>query len=124
VHDLVASLVRDLVVRGVHDVSDGGLAIALAEMAIAGEVGCEVELDFEGCTAAEACFAEPASVVLVSVAPEHTDDVLRRAAAAGVAATAVGRAWGSRLAAAGAFEVPLAEATRAWRDAIPDLMRD
>src|SRR5699024_2273413 len=41
-----ASLVRDLVtsgvVYGVHNVSDGGLAVALAEMAIGGEVGARI----------------------------------------------------------------------------------
>src|SRR6185295_13612932 len=60
VHELVAALVRDGAIAGVHDVSDGGLAVALAEMAIGGDVGIRVELNFDGCTAAEACFAEPA----------------------------------------------------------------
>src|SRR4029453_12813898 len=39
VHELVRSLVSGGLVDGVHDCSDGGLAVALAEMAIAGEAG-------------------------------------------------------------------------------------
>ncbi len=122
VHECVASLVRERSVAGVHDVSDGGLAVALAEMAIAGEVGIRVELNFDGCTPAEACFAEPASVVVCSVSPQETAAVCGIAAAAGVPARVVGVAAGDRLVAKGAFDVALIDATRAWRDALPDLM--
>ncbi len=105
-----------------HDVSDGGLAVALAEMAIAGEVGVRVELNFDGCTPAEACFAEPASVVVCSVNPQETAAVCGAAAAGGVAARVIGVARGDRLIAKGAFDVALADATHAWRDALPTLM--
>ena len=87
-------------VNGVHDVSDGGLAVALSEMAFAGEVGFRVDLASDGCTAAEACFAESASRVVVSVAPAHVVDVLARAGAAGVPAQAIGTAGGDQLVAA------------------------
>ena len=40
---IVRQLVADGLVSAVHDVSDGGLAIALAEMAMAGGIGAEVE---------------------------------------------------------------------------------
>jgi phosphoribosylformylglycinamidine synthase len=106
----------------VHDLSDGGLAVALAEMAIAGEVGVRVELNFDGCSAAEACFAEPASVVVCSVNPHETAAVCGAAAAAGVPSRVVGVAAGDRLIAKGAFDVALADATHAWRDALPALM--
>ena len=45
-----------------HDISDGGLACALAEMAIAGEVGLEADLDelveARGCSGESALFGE------------------------------------------------------------------
>ncbi len=40
---IVLQLIADGLVSAVHDVSDGGLAIALAEMAMAGGIGAEVE---------------------------------------------------------------------------------
>ena len=43
-HTLVAELVAERVPAGVHDCSDGGLAVALAEMAIHGATGFDVEL--------------------------------------------------------------------------------
>ncbi len=41
-HLLVAELIRDGLASAVHDVSDGGLLVALAEMAIAGDRGLHV----------------------------------------------------------------------------------
>jgi phosphoribosylformylglycinamidine synthase len=122
VHDVVADLVRDRAVLGVHDVSDGGLAVALAEMAIEGGVGFRVDIAASGCTPAEACFGEPASVVVVGVDPERSAEVCGRAAAVGVTARVIGEATGDRLIAIDAFDVSLADATRAWRDALPTLM--
>ena len=72
-----------------------------------------------------AWFSESASRVVLSVAPDRVDDVRRRApAAAGVPAADVwappaATAWSS----ADAFDVALADATDAWRDAIPRARR-
>ena len=41
--EFVASLIRKATVSAVHDLSDGGLAVALAEMAMAGGIGATVE---------------------------------------------------------------------------------
>jgi phosphoribosylformylglycinamidine synthase len=122
VHDVVADLVRDRAVVGVHDVSDGGLAVALAEMAIDGGVGFRVDVAAPGCTPAESCFAEPASVVAVAVDPDRSAEVCGRAAAMGVTARVIGKATGERLIAIDAFDVPLTDATRAYRDTLPALM--
>jgi phosphoribosylformylglycinamidine synthase len=116
-HALVAAVVVDRQVHAVHDCSDGGLAVALAEMAIAGATGFSVSIGD-----ALACFSESASRVVLSVEPGGVDAVLARAEAAGVPARVVGRAGGAELLAADAFRVPLADATRAWRDAIPSIM--
>ena len=40
--EIVRQLIADGLVNAVHDVSDGGLAVALAEMALAGGLGAEV----------------------------------------------------------------------------------
>jgi phosphoribosylformylglycinamidine synthase len=121
-HGLVAELVAERAVNGVHDVSDGGLAVTLAEMAIAAEVGARVELTFDGCTSAEACFAESASVVVLSVAPDRSAEIAGRAAAAGVPVQVVGVAGGERLVAKDAFDVAVADAATTWRTALPNLM--
>ena len=80
-HGLVAGLVGESVVAGVHDCSDGGLAVALAEMAIGG--GCGFEVASEGALAglipSAACFSESANRVVMSVGEARVDEVLCRA---------------------------------------------
>ncbi len=127
-HELVAGLVNDRDVHGVHDCSDGGLAVALAEMAFAANVGFRVDLSnapgAAGLVPAEACFSESASRVVCSVDPANVAAVLARAATARVDAAVVGDAGGTRLVAANAFDVALADALAQWRDAIPNLMQN
>jgi phosphoribosylformylglycinamidine synthase len=126
-HELVAALVTEREVAGVHDASDGGLAVALCEMAFGGAVGFRVDMlaapGTRSCTAAEAAFAESASRVVVAVAPEQVAAVLGRAAAAQVPAAVIGEARGEQCIADGAFSVPRAVAHATWRDAIPNLMQ-
>jgi phosphoribosylformylglycinamidine synthase subunit PurL len=117
-HDVVRTLVHDRVVRGVHDCSEGGLAVAVSEMAIEGNCGVTVALDTE-LVPALAWFSESASRVVVSVAPDRAGAVLDAAAAADVPAVRLGVAGGDRIVADGAFSVSVADATTAWRDAIP-----
>ncbi len=118
VHDLVRGLVADRSVRGVHDCADGGLAVALAEMAIHGACGCTVTPSATH-PAAVGCFSESASRVLVTVDPPTLDALLERAAAAGVAAAELGSAGGRRVHVDGALDLDVDDLTRAWRDSLP-----
>jgi hypothetical protein len=58
----------------------------------------------------------------VAVDPATADALVERARAANVPAQRLGTAVGDRLTAAGAFDVSLADATHAWRDALPDAL--
>jgi phosphoribosylformylglycinamidine (FGAM) synthase-like enzyme len=122
--DVVRALVNDRVVSSVHDCSEGGLAVALAEMAVQGTVGFRVDLarapgDVE---LAAACFAESANRVVVASEASRVDEIVDRARGAGVAVAELGESGGARLVADGAFDVSLADATHAWRDAIPNAL--
>ena len=125
-HELVADLVREREVSGVHDVSDGGLAVALCEMAFAGGTGFRVDLatapGARDCSAAEAAFGESTSRVVVSVTHDQVAAALGVAAVAGVPAAVVGQAGGPQCIADDAFAVSLTEARQVWSDAIPNLM--
>jgi phosphoribosylformylglycinamidine synthase len=89
---LVLELARAHVLASAHDVSDGGLAVALAECACTGPnlVGATLELPVDG-TVASAIFGEAPSRVVVSASAANETDVLRRAREAGVAARVIGR---------------------------------
>jgi phosphoribosylformylglycinamidine synthase subunit PurL len=97
----------------------------VAEMAIAGEVGATLTTPLDpsaDLAPAVTWFSESANRVVLSVAPAAVDALLAASTAAGVPAAVVGQAGGDRLEAEGAFSVSLAEVTRAWRDAIPDIL--
>ena len=117
-HELVAGLVVERQVTGVHDCSEGGLAVALTEMAIAGETGFRVD----GVGGVAAWFSESASRVVVAADETHVAAIMERAADSGVPAARLGVASGTRLVADGAFDVTLDEAAAAWRGAIPDAL--
>jgi phosphoribosylformylglycinamidine synthase len=116
----VRDAVRDGHVTGAHDVSDGGLACALAEMAIAGGVGIEVDLDplveLRGCSGETCLFGEgPGGFVLAG--PRAELEALA-ADANGVEPIVIGHAGGNHLrisAAEAELEVGLDEADRAWQ---------
>ncbi len=76
-------------VRAVHDVSGGGLAVALAEMAAAGATGCALELG----DPAELFTELPSRFVVATADP---DELCARAAARGIPAALLGRAGGDR----------------------------
>ena len=63
-------------VRSCHDLSEGGLAVAAAEMSFAGELGLEMDLAPQAAAfgiedAATLLFAESNSRFLMEVPPEH-----------------------------------------------------
>jgi len=113
--DLVRGLAADAVAAGLHDVSEGGLGVALAEMAVRSGIG----FDVSGVDGAAQLFSESPSRVVVCVAPERVAEVRDRAASAGVPVTVLGTAGGDRIRVAGMLDVAVAEATEAWRTAIP-----
>ncbi len=79
-------------VASIHDLSDGGLGVALAEMAFAGGLGLEADLDQapceEGLVPAEILFSESTGRFAVEVLPEHEAEF---AAASGKSRRAFGR---------------------------------
>jgi len=118
-HRALLGLVRDLVgdgmLAGVHDVSEGGLGVALAEMAFAAGVGFRVT----GVDGHAQLFSEAPSRVVVCATPDHAPEVLRRAAEAAVPASLLGGSGGDRLVVDGLFDLSLTDARHAWQSAVP-----
>jgi len=104
---------------GAHDLSIGGLAVALARMAIASGTGAVVVLPPEaGAVPTAALFGERAARVLLAVRPADGPAVLEAARGAGVRALRLGSAGGGALEFEASGEtrlsVPLADLERAW----------
>jgi phosphoribosylformylglycinamidine synthase subunit PurL len=102
-----------------HDLSDGGLATALAESCLAGGHGCAVRLpDGEEFTY---LFAESAARAVVAVRPGAEDGFAALCAEHGVPATVLGVTGGAGLEVTGVFAVPLDELAAAHRGTLPAL---
>ncbi|CAN5729508.1 phosphoribosylformylglycinamidine synthase subunit PurL [soil metagenome] len=81
-----------------HDLSDGGLAVTLAEMAIAGGRGVEVVVPSGFARRPDvALFGEAASLVVIAVRAEHDVSVRELARAAGVPIVPLGEVAGERI---------------------------
>jgi phosphoribosylformylglycinamidine synthase len=62
--------IRAGLVRACHDLSEGGLAVALAEMALGGRLGAEVDLSSQGLSALSLLFSESNGRLIIEVTAE------------------------------------------------------
>jgi phosphoribosylformylglycinamidine synthase subunit PurL len=118
----VRQAVRDGLATAAHDVSDGGLGCALAEMAIAAGSGVEADLDplveLRGGSGESCLFGEGPGGVVLGVAAERSAELLEAAEKDGVEALEIGSVGGDRLSLSAAerdVSVVLADAELAWR---------
>jgi phosphoribosylformylglycinamidine synthase len=104
-----------------HDCSDGGLAVTLAECAIAGDTGFAVGLPGD-LPDHVTLFSESASRAVVAVAESRTEDLEAAVRRHGVPFSRLGETGGPRMVFGGAFELPVAEAAAVYESVIPALM--
>jgi phosphoribosylformylglycinamidine synthase len=106
--DFVRGLIAAGRIRTCHDISDGGLLVAVAEMAMAGAIGAALE----DATASEhGCawlFGEDQGRYLIACPQAEALPVIDEAARAGVAARQVGRVGGSELIVGGGRAISVA----------------
>jgi phosphoribosylformylglycinamidine synthase len=122
--DFVRGLIVDGQVSACHDLSDGGLAVALAEMALAGKIGAEIEAPAgPGLPPPHAwLFGEDQARYLVT-AP-GAEAVLKAAEAAGVPAQRIGATGGDGLTLPGGAPISLAMLRAAHENWLPAYMGD
>ncbi|NDC57993.1 MAG: phosphoribosylformylglycinamidine synthase subunit PurL [Alphaproteobacteria bacterium] len=120
--DLVRGLIERGLARTVHDLSDGGLACAAAEMALAADVGIYLEPDGE-LPAHAYLFGEDQARYLIAVALHEADEIYDAAEKAGVAAEPIGIAGGCEIA-YGDAALDLAELRAAHEAWLPTYMGD
>ncbi len=83
-------------VESAHDISEGGLAVAMAECCLAGNIGATVNLPTGG-SPLESLFAEDPSRIVVSVPMNSLAEVSRIASEYDVSVGAIGTTGGSTL---------------------------
>jgi phosphoribosylformylglycinamidine synthase II len=121
--EFVRAAIAGGAITACHDVADGGLAVALAEMALAGNVGAMINKLRPASEAA--LFAEDQGLYVATICDNCLLTFLARAHAAGVEVEAIGRTCSTRLIfelPAGDHAVALADLRQAHESFFPKLM--
>ncbi|KKB10497.1 phosphoribosylformylglycinamidine synthase [Devosia geojensis] len=125
VGDFVRGLIRNGVATAVHDLSDGGLAVGLAEMAMASGIGATVS-QLDGYDPIPVFFGEDQGRYLVTVAldpqGEAFHDLLNEGAAHGIFVPWIGTTGGTNLVLGSARPVPVTELRAAHESWFPAYM--
>jgi phosphoribosylformylglycinamidine synthase len=128
VHAAVLAAIRAGLVRSAHDVSDGGLAVCLAESAVFSGFGADVALPASGARLDAVLFGEAQSRVVLSVAPDDAEAVRQLAEQHGAQATPIGTVSDGPLAlsvgAEPVLSVAVADLAEPYETAIPRAMGD
>jgi len=118
--DLVRGLIRDGFATIVHDLSDGGLAAAVTDLALVNDIGVYIEprrdIDATGWL-----WGEDQARYLIAVPASEAEFIYTTADEAGVAAEPVGIVGGCEIA-FGDEAVDLADLRAAWEGWMPGFM--
>ncbi len=93
----VIELIQLGLAESVHDCSEGGVAVALAEKAFPNGVGARVNLASQGLPAEFALFGEDASRIVISCDPGNMARIQQIAEKYGIASDVIGETIGDRL---------------------------
>lgn len=125
VQKLVLTAIRQGLVNSAHDLSEGGLGVALAESCFGKGFGAQVALTSE-LRADVLLFSESQSRILLSASGEQAAAILALAGEHGVPAENIGTVGGDRLVVnvngTEAINASTQEVKAAWKDAIPCLI--
>lgn len=120
--DFVRGLIQKKRTSSVHDCSDGGLAIALAEMAMASGLGATIDTLPANLPAHAALFGEDQARYVMAVAPSEADQVMADAKAAGIPALKLGTVGGANLNLPGESPISVVELKQAHEGWLPNYM--
>jgi phosphoribosylformylglycinamidine (FGAM) synthase-like enzyme len=119
--EFVRILIEQERVTAAHDISDGGLAVALAEMAIASSIGAAIAVPSFVPQHAYLFGEDQARYVLTAV-PDQADAIRGAAKAAGINCEIIGATGGDTLALGGAPAILVGDVARSFEAWLPSFM--
>ena len=121
VHSIVRRLIQNGLVTACHDCSDGGLVVALTEMAISGpsRVGCGINLPLS-VRFDTILFGERQSRIIVTATPENAKKVLSILTESDIPHTQIGKTGGDRIKINNLIDLSLADVAKAWSSTLEE----
>jgi phosphoribosylformylglycinamidine synthase len=120
--DFVRGLILEGAVSAAHDLSDGGLLVAIAEMALASGLGARLDAAPEDVAAHAYWFGEDQARYLVTVPAAQAEALMAKARDASVLATQIGVVGGDAVAISGERAAPLAKLRDGFEGWLPTYM--
>ena len=118
-HERLCQTIRMLVTQGlvtaIHDISSGGLAVAVAEMAVQSGVGCSLARVPD----IESMFSESPSRVVIAVDPEQMQSVEEIIHNQDLPSTRIGLAHGDKFTIKGLIDIELSKIQEQWEESLP-----
>ena len=118
-HERLCQTIRMLVNQGlvtaIHDISSGGLAVAVAEMAVQSGVGCSLARVPD----IESMFSESPSRVVIAVDPEKMQSVEEIIQSQDIPSTRIGLAHGEKFTIKGLVDIELSKVLEQWEESLP-----
>ena len=132
IQEACLNAIHDGIIKSSHDLSEGGLAVAIAECCISSPnsvIGAEITLhglgtDLKSVPRADALlFGESQSRIVVSLTEEDVSRFMSIADKYGTPAIVIGKVGGKRLKVNGFIDMPVDELKTAWKGALERLLR-
>ena len=124
---LILQLIHDNILQSCHDISEGGLAVTLAESAIKGQIGCTVKVNSEHSRVDGILFSEAPTRVIASVKRSHLGQLVRVVVEHEVEMRIIGHVGGDRLVieddGSEVIRMRVGDAARRWGEAIEWFMK-
>lgn len=126
IQDAVLGAIQKGLVASAHDLSEGGIAVALAESCISGGIGATVSLTSD-LRPDHLLFSESQSRILLSAKPEQAEALTAWLSEQGAAHATIGTVSGNSLTITvngkNGINAPVQQLEKVWKDAIPCLMK-
>jgi phosphoribosylformylglycinamidine synthase II len=122
IHEALLAAIEAGLVRSAHDCSEGGVAVALAECAIAGGLGATVTLD-DDLAPVSSLFSETQGRIVVTCAEADAEALTDLFVARSVAFSVIGEVGGDRLVIEDMVDVSLQELEAAWKPTLERLVQ-
>lgn len=123
---LLQALIHENILQSCHDISEGGLAVTLAESAIKGNIGCRIKINSEDARVDGVLFSEAPGRVVASIKRASLDDLVNIVVEKEVEMRIIGKVGGDKIIIEDGTEVvrmTVQDAARRWGEAIECFMK-
>lgn len=122
VQETVLEAITSGLVTAAHDISDGGLAVSIAEMGIFSSIGAQIDLSVLSGSNHEIWFSEAQSGIILTCQPNQKESLLKHLSQGGVDVAQIGTVQGDALNFEGVGSVSLDQLHSIYESAIPKAM--